>query len=183
MGWRSAPLSEVARPQDAAATVGLRGCRGSSPGGASLAGGDGVDGTTVSYLLKVALVKEEEEKDRRRQREVAECEARMQALHRQVSANEQLTRAESYAWRKLSGHLPSVKSERKKRRRKKLPKASSSRSSRGARAASTRKSGHSSTSLSSGFGSGVCSLVSCGYMFIRQSGCLWNFQFFFLRVR
>ena len=80
-------------------------------------------------------------KERRRQREVAAYEARMQELERRVDRNEQLTPEESYAWRKWAGHLPEGKRKKKKRRRKKLPKASSSLSSWGARAGRARKSG------------------------------------------
>ena len=61
---------------------------------ASLAGGDGVDATTVSFLLFENLqLQKEEEEERKRQREVAEYEAWMRALDRRVDANEQLTRA------------------------------------------------------------------------------------------
>ena len=43
-----------------------RGCWGSSlGGGASLSGGDGVDATTVSFLLRVNLQRTKEEKRRR----------------------------------------------------------------------------------------------------------------------
>ena len=87
----------------------------------------------------------------------------MQALDHQVSANEQLTWAESDAWRKWT----SEKRKRKKRRRKKLPKASSSRSSRGACAVRTRKSGHSPTSPSSGF----CS-VSAAWFLVDTRSCV-----------
>ena len=92
----------------------------------SLRGADGVDGTTVSFLLAENLKlqkKEEEEKERRRKREEAEHEARMRELHRRVMAGEQLNPAESYAWRKWRGFLPSEPRGKKKRKKKKLPRA------------------------------------------------------------
>ena len=90
----------------------------------SLRGADGVDGTTVSFLLaeNVKLQKEEEEKERRRKREEAQYEARMRELDRRVWADEQLNPAESYAWRKWAGHLPSEPRRKKKRKKKKLPR-------------------------------------------------------------
>ena len=60
---------------------------------------------------------------RRRKRKEAEHEARMQELHRRVMADEQLNPAESYAWRKWAGHLPSEPRRKKKRKKKKLPRA------------------------------------------------------------
>ena len=52
----------------------------------SLASRDGVDATTVSFLVaeNLKLQKEEEEKERRRKREEAEHEARMRELDRRV---------------------------------------------------------------------------------------------------
>ena len=93
---------------------------------ASLAGRDDVDATTVSFLVAENLKlqkKEEEEKERRRKREEAEHEARMRELDRRVWADEQLTQAESYAWRKWAGFLPSEPRRKKKRKKKKLPRA------------------------------------------------------------
>ena len=81
---------------------------------------------------------------RKRKREVAEYEARMQALDCRVNANEQPSWAESHAWSKWAGHLPEQldkRRKRKKRRRKKLPKTSSSRMLP-ARAVHTWKPGH-----------------------------------------
>ena len=69
------------------------------------------------------LQKKEEEKERRRKREEAQQGARMQELHRRVMANEQLNPAESCAWRKWAGHLPSEPRRKKKRKKKKLPRA------------------------------------------------------------
>ena len=47
----------------------------------------------------------------------------MRELDRRVHAYEQLTPAESYAWRKWAGHLPSEPRRKKKRKKKKLPRA------------------------------------------------------------
>ena len=65
---RPAPLAEVSGPQEPVVTVGCVAAAvpvGSPP---LLQGGDGVDGRTIRYLLKVnpARTKEEEEKERRR---------------------------------------------------------------------------------------------------------------------
>ena len=87
----------------------------------SLRGADGVDGTTVSFLLAENLKlqkKKEEEKERRRERKEAEHEARMRELDRRVMADEQLNPAESYAWRKWRGFLPSEPRRKKRGRRK-----------------------------------------------------------------
>ena len=127
-GERSAPLSEVAGPQRSDRTV--RHSAGEAPllVVPSLRGADGVDGTTVSFLLAENLKlqkkkEEEEEKERRREREEAQHEARMRELDRRVWADEQLTPAESYAWRKWAGHLPSEPRRKKKKKKKKLPRA------------------------------------------------------------
>ena len=94
---------------------------------ASLAGGDEVDATTVSFLLrenlKLQKEEEEEEEERRRKREEAQHEARMRELDRRVWADEQLTPAESHAWRKWAGFFPSEPRRKKKRKKKKLPRA------------------------------------------------------------
>ena len=71
-GTRPAPPSEVAGPQGAAATVGYVAAGALLLVVASLAGGDDVDATTVSYLLSVALAKEKEEE---KEKEVKEKEA------------------------------------------------------------------------------------------------------------
>ena len=52
------------------------------------------------------LEKKEEEEARRRERDEAEYEARMLELDFRVDANDQLTQAESHAWRKWAGHQP-----------------------------------------------------------------------------
>ena len=118
-GERPAPLSEVAGPQRSDRTV--RHSAGEAPllVVPSLRGADGVDGTTVSFLLAENLkLQKEEEKERRRKRKEAEHEARMQELHRRVVADEQLNPAESYAWGKWAGHLPSEPRRKKKRKKK-----------------------------------------------------------------
>ena len=74
---------------------------------ASLDGGDEVDATTVSFLLRENLeLQKEEEKERRRTREEADYDAHMQELDRRVQADVPLTPAESRAWRKWAGHFP-----------------------------------------------------------------------------
>ena len=57
----------------------------------SLRGADGVDGTTVSFLLaeNLKLQKKKEEEERRRKREEAQHEARMQELHREKEKEEE----------------------------------------------------------------------------------------------
>ena len=125
-GARPGVLEDPA-PQGAAATVGYVAASTPLLVVPSLRGADGVDGTTVSFLLAENLKlqkkeEEEEEKERRRKRKEAEHEARMQELHRRVMADEQLNPAESYAWRKWAGHLPSEPRRKKKRKKKKLPR-------------------------------------------------------------
>ena len=79
-GKRLAPLEEVAEPQVSAVTVGYVAAPGPLFVVASLAGGDEVDSTTVSFLLRENLmlqkIKEEEEKERtwREQRKVMKAE-------------------------------------------------------------------------------------------------------------
>ena len=90
---------------------------------ASLAGGDEVDATTVSYLLMAALVKKKEEEERK----VQERKERvMQEIHRKVRADEAVTDVEWAAWKAWRGIGSSSSSgqkrKRKKRRKKKLPR-------------------------------------------------------------
>ena len=66
-GTRPAPPSEVAGPQGAAATAGYVAAGAPLLVVASLAGGDDVDATTVSYLLSVALAKEKEEEEKEKE--------------------------------------------------------------------------------------------------------------------
>ena len=67
----------------------------------SLRGANGVDGTTVSFLLAENLkLQKEEEKERRWEREEAEYETHMPELDSRVHAYVPLTPAESRAWRK-----------------------------------------------------------------------------------
>ena len=125
-GMRPEQLPEAPGPQRRDRTV-----RGTSVGSSllavqSLRGADGVDNTAAKFLLQQALKmkkEEEEEKERRRKREEAQYEARMLELDRRVFRDEQLTPAESYAWRKWAGHLPSEPRRKKKRKKKKLPSA------------------------------------------------------------
>ena len=73
-GTRQAPLSEVAGRQGAAATVGYVAAGAPLLEVASLAGGDDVDATTVSYLLSVALAKKKEEEEKEKEKEEEEKE-------------------------------------------------------------------------------------------------------------
>ena len=111
---------------------------------ASLAGGDDVDATTVSYLLSVALAKkkEEEEKEKEvkekeaeevkaREERKAKLEEKMLVINRRVRDGA-ATPAEEAAWRRWMGIAPGSSSstsgkrrKRKKRRKKKTPRASS----------------------------------------------------------
>ena len=148
-GTRPAPLSEVAGPQGAAATVGYVAAGAPLLVVASLAGGDDVDATTVSYLISVALAKkkveeenekEEEEKAaeevKAREERKAKLEEKMLVINRRVRDGT-ATPAEEAAWRRWMGIAPGFSSsssgkrrKRKKKRKRKLPK-SSSRSSSG----------------------------------------------------
>ena len=116
---RPAPLSEVARPQDTAVTVGHV-----TP---LLAVGvpTALTAPPSSFLLaeNLKLQKEEEETERRREREEAEYEAHMQELNHRVQADLPLTPAESRAWRKGAGHIPMPTRRRKKRTKDKLPRS------------------------------------------------------------
>ena len=111
---------------------------------ASLAGGDDVDATTVSYFLSVALAKkkEEEEKEKEvkekeaeevkaREERKAKLEEKMLVINRRVRDGA-ATPAEEAAWRRWMGIAPGSSSstsgkrrKRKKRRKKKTPRASS----------------------------------------------------------
>ena len=85
---------------------------------------DGVDGTSLKYLLKLALQKEKEEEEKKR-KEV--MEERMSALNRRVRDGLPLTSAEDAAWRQWSGLPPRQEKRRKRKKRKKrrLPRSSS----------------------------------------------------------
>ena len=69
-------------------------------------------------MMKKEEEEEEEEEERRWKREEEEHEARMRELHRRVYAGEQLNPAESLAWRKWRGFLPSEPRRKKKRKKK-----------------------------------------------------------------
>ena len=87
---------------------------------------DGVDGTTLKYLLKLALKEQEKEEERLKQKE-EEHEKRMLALNRRVRDDLPLTPAEHAAWKEWACRpLSSAgKRKRKKRRKRKLPRNSS----------------------------------------------------------
>ena len=121
-GERPAPLSEVAGPQRSDRTERHSAVLAPLLVVPSLRGADGVDGT-VSFLLAENLKLQKKKEERRREREEAQHEARMRELDRRVWADEQLTRAESHAWRKWAGFLPSEPRRKKKRKKKKLPRA------------------------------------------------------------
>ena len=160
---------------------------------ASLAGGDAVDATTVSYLLKVALVKKREEEEKRRvKKEQAEDEALEDKLEAEEDALLAIGRLTSRQEARLSAVLRervevtermkrrrATMKKRKKRKKRKLAKSSSFRAVR------TWKPGRSSWSPLPSCPCSVsswCSLHS-GYLFIRQSWWLiWNnfTQFLFL---
>ena len=113
-------------PQVRAATVGYVAAAGPLLVVASLAGGDEVDATTVSYLLKDALVKKKEEEERKVQERK---EMVMRDIHRKIHANVEVSEAEWAAWRAWHGIGSSSSAgrrKRKKKRKKKLPKSSSS---------------------------------------------------------
>ena len=113
-GMRPAPPEEVSEPQVWAVTVGCVACPGALVSSPMLAGGDATDDVTVAFLVAAALEekKDEEEKARvRRQREAAEHEARMQELDRRVQDDVPLSQAESRAWMRWAGHLPSQEEE------------------------------------------------------------------------
>ena len=124
-GKRPSVLTEP-EPQGAAVTVGYVAAPGPLLVVASLAGGDEVDVTTVSYLLKAALVLKKEEEERK----VQERKERvMRDIHRKIHANEEVSEAEWAAWRAWHGIGSSSSAgrrKRKKKRKKKLPKSSSS---------------------------------------------------------
>ena len=124
-GKRPGVLKEP-EPQGRAVTVGYVAAPGPLLVVASLAGGDEVDATTVSYLLKAALVKKKEEEERK----VQERKERvMHEIHRKVRADEAVTDVEWAAWKAWRGIGSSSSSgqkrKRKKRRKRKLPRNSS----------------------------------------------------------
>ena len=110
---RRARLSEVAGPQRSDRTV--RRSSGEAPLQVvpTLRRDDGVDGTAVSYLVQLALKKEEEEMEREEERE------QWQQAEILDEARLTLERGRNF-----------MKRKRKNRRRKKLPMVSSSRAVR-----------------------------------------------------
>ena len=111
---------------------------------ASLAGGDEVDATTVSYLLSVALAKKKEEEEKEtevkekeaeevkaREERKAKFEEKMLVINRRVRDGA-ATPAEEAAWRRWMGIAPGSSSstsgkrrKRKKRRKRRTPRTSS----------------------------------------------------------
>ena len=101
-GQRPGVLTEP-EPQGGAVTVGYVAAPGPLLVVASLAGIDEVDATTVSYLLKVALVKKKEE-----ERKVQERKERvMRDIHRKIHANEALSSVTPRPFRRCSRGSPS----------------------------------------------------------------------------
>ena len=117
-GQRPGVLTEP-EPQGGAVTVGYVAAPGPLLVVASLAGGDEVDATTVSHLLKA----EEERKVQERKERV------MRDIHRKIHANEAVSEAEWAAWRAWHGISSSSsggqKRKRKKRRKRRTPRTSS----------------------------------------------------------
>ena len=119
-GQRPGVLTEP-EPQGRAVTVGYVAALGPLLVVASLSGGDEVDATTVSYLLKAALKKKKEEEDERKERV-------MQEIHRKVRADEAVTDVEWAAWKAWRGIGSSSsggQKRKKKKRKRKLPRNSS----------------------------------------------------------
>ena len=96
---------------------------------ASLAGGDGVDATTVSYLLSVALAKKKEEEEKEKEKEEKERMRKEVLAHAQERVRDglPLSSAGGAAWRQWSGLPPRQEKRRKRKKRKKrrLPRTSS----------------------------------------------------------
>ena len=104
-----------------AATVGYVAAGAPLPVVPTLRGDDGVDGTTVSYLLKVALQKKEEEEERRRKLEEKEEEEDKKEGMLELSRKD----------RTPSPFRPLQKRMKRKKRRKKKTSQTSAHSSRG----------------------------------------------------
>ena len=92
---------------------------------ASLAGGDGVDATTVSYLLSVALAKKKEEEEKEKEEKERKRKEVLARAQERVRDGLPLSSAEDAAWRQWSGLPPrqEKKRKRKKRKKRKLPRA------------------------------------------------------------
>ena len=117
-GQRPAPLVEVAEPQWGAVTDGYVAALGPLLEVASLSGGDGVDDTAVSFLLRENLkraVKEEKEKERRRKlEEKAAMEKEEEELLAVASSARSLAQ-----WARLQELIgASYKARRKRKRRR-----------------------------------------------------------------
>ena len=91
---------------------------------ASLAGGDGVDATTVSYLLSVALAKKKEEEEKEKEEKERKLKEVLARAQERVRDGLPLSSAEDAAWRQWSGLPPrQEKKKRKKRKKRKLPRS------------------------------------------------------------
>ena len=126
-GSRPAPLAEIAEPQGLSVAPRCPDAGVPLLSVPLLAGGDGLDNTSVRWLLKAALKKKEEEEEERKVQE--RKERVMQDIHRKIHANEDVSEAEWAAWRTWHGLGSSSsggqKRKRKKRRKRKLPRNSS----------------------------------------------------------
>ena len=99
-GSRPAPLAEVAEPQGLSAAPRRPDAGVPLLSVPLLAGGDGLDNTSVRWLLKAALKKKEKEEEEEEERKVQERKERvMQEIHRRIHANEDVTDAEWAAWK------------------------------------------------------------------------------------
>ena len=111
---------------------------------------DGVDGTSLKYLLKLALKEKEKEEERMRREEEEAARSELVSLIRvpqELRTADQVRRITAASRILSTAH----KRKRKKRRKKKTPKSSSFRSSSGVR---PRRCGQGSRSRSSSGGCG-----------------------------
>ena len=126
-GTRPEPLEEVSEPQGLSAAPRCPDAGVPLLSVPLLAGRDGIDDTSVRWLLKAALKKKKEEEEEKKVQE--RKERVMQEIHRKVRADEAVTDAEWAAWKEWRGIGSSSsggqKRKRKKRRKRKLPRNSS----------------------------------------------------------
>ena len=126
----------------------------------SMRGADGVDGTTLKWLLKFAFMKKRREEAKKEEAEKEEVmEERMSALNRRVHDGLPPSLPEDAAWRQWRGLPPRQEKRRKKKR--KAPR--------------TWESGHSSLRALRSWQSLSCVAVllgfpwfDCGYLCVRQ---------------
>ena len=118
-------LEEI-EPQVGAVTVGDVAAPGPLLVVASLAGGDGVDATTVSYLLSVALAKKKEEEEKEREEKERKRKVVLARAQERVREGLPLSSAGEDAGRQWTGLPPrqEKRRKRKKRKKRKLPKSS-----------------------------------------------------------